>query len=265
MNKKPPTIYPLNVEKSYARSIVSYIDEMERIAIKVVKKEIYPIIEKQRIRADGYREDFSFELIKKVLKKLNVFFYGIMSEKTALRESTKFVNSINVVNEANVAKQLAVRGVNPIKSSAWLRDFVKAKAQENAAYISTIPDEFYNKVAQSVMRTVSEGGSLEEIVQDIQKQGGVSRSRAEFIARDQTGSILGQITAERHQRAGFPAFRWSDSDDNRVRPTHREKNNKIFLYADDPLLPGEDYGCRCIAEPVDYDELEAYNKEIGKG
>lgn len=61
--------------------------------------------------------------------------------------------------------------------------------------------------------------------------------------------------AQRHIDAGITAFRWSDSDDAAVRPSHRERNGIIFFYADDPLLPGEEMDCRCVAEPVFDDEL----------
>ena len=45
----------------------------------------------------------------------------------------------------------------------------------------------------------------------------MSSDKAAFIARDQTGTILGQMNSERQKRAGFQAFRWSDSGDERVR------------------------------------------------
>lgn len=54
----------------------------------------------------------------------------------------------------------------------------------------------------------------------------------------------------------FPAFRWSDSGDSRVCKECSEKHDKIFFFSDDPIFPGYDKDCRCIAEPVDYDELE---------
>lgn len=57
----------------------------------------------------------------------------------------------------------------------------------------------------------------------------MSSDKAAFIARDQTGTILGQMNSERQKRAGFQAFRWSDSGDERVRDSHRERNGKIYF------------------------------------
>lgn len=259
MNKsKLKTIYPHNVERSYTRTINKYIDEMEKVAKSIVKEEIYPLIEKDPLKKDSMRQDLALNEIKKAQQKLAVLFNGIMSDTTIFKETQKFSNSINAVNKNNVAKQLRVRGIDPSDSEPWINKFLKVKAAENASYITTIRDEYLQKVSQSVLRTITSGGSLEEIINDIGKTGDVSRNKAAFIARDQTGSILGQLTAERFKHAGSEAFRWSDSGDERVRDSHHERNGKIFYYKDNPLLPGEDFNCRCVAEFVDDEELAEY-------
>ena len=44
---------------------------------------------------------------------------------------------------------------------------------------------------------------------------------------------------------------WRTQGDNRVRPSHQANDGKIFSWAEPPPTghPGEDYGCRCWAEP----------------
>lgn len=44
---------------------------------------------------------------------------------------------------------------------------------------------------------------------------------------------------------------WRTRDDERVRPSHAANNGKIFAWDNPPPTghPGEDYGCRCTAEP----------------
>lgn len=42
-----------------------------------------------------------------------------------------------------------------------------------------------------------------------------------------------------------------------------ENVTEDLLYADNPLLPGEEYNCRCVAEPVDDEELLEEGVEIG--
>lgn len=44
---------------------------------------------------------------------------------------------------------------------------------------------------------------------------------------------------------------WRTSGDNKVRSSHAANNGKIFAWDNPPETghPGEDYGCRCTAEP----------------
>ena len=45
---------------------------------------------------------------------------------------------------------------------------------------------------------------------------------------------------------------WRSQNDARVRAAHRENNGQVFAWSSPPLggHPGEDWNCRCIAEPV---------------
>lgn len=47
-------------------------------------------------------------------------------------------------------------------------------------------------------------------------------------------------------------FRWVTKGDGKVRETHAELDGKVFDWATgaNGLYPGQDYNCRCIAEPV---------------
>ncbi|MCZ6770597.1 MAG: phage minor head protein [Proteobacteria bacterium] len=58
----------------------------------------------------------------------------------------------------------------------------------------------------------------------------------------------------RFQRAGLGVteYIWRSSDDERVRSLHREYDDRRFSWDEPPDggHPGEDYNCRCFAEPV---------------
>lgn len=62
----------------------------------------------------------------------------------------------------------------------------------------------------------------------------------------------GKLNARRQQALGVSHYIWRSQDDNRVRSTHVARDDQVFSW-DEPLpggFPGEDFGCRCWAEPV---------------
>jgi uncharacterized protein with gpF-like domain len=106
-----------------------------------------------------------------------------------------------------------------------------------------------------------------------------------LIARDQTSKLNGQIAKKKMQDVGANIYQWQDSNDNRVRSTHRVLDGKYCTW-DDPtvyadtlqdaiagkwksrapigaveLHPGQDFQCRCWGSPVFNDIIEEVNNE----
>ncbi|WP_082193860.1 minor capsid protein [Bacillus sp. 37MA] len=84
----------------------------------------------------------------------------------------------------------------------------------------------------------------------------MTEGRAKIIARDQIGSIHGQLIGHRHKGMGIRKYKWSTSQDERVRDAHESLDGKTFEYAKSPAVgwPGTDYNCRCTANPVFEDD-----------
>ena len=64
---------------------------------------------------------------------------------------------------------------------------------------------------------------------------------------------FGQTLDGRRQQAfGLRKYIWRTEDDARVRASHRRNDDNIFAWDAPPPTghPGEDYGCRCLAEPT---------------
>lgn len=102
-----------------------------------------------------------------------------------------------------------------------------------------------------------------DLTEALQARVGVSRSRANLIARDQAAKTTAALNKHRQQAAGVRQFRWSASMDERTRPAHRALNGRVFSW-DEGLPPdvadevGEEAGalpstpvnCRCVALPM---------------
>lgn len=264
------TIYPLKIEKSYSNNISELVNELDNLINYEFENVISPAILSQKLVSDVLKEDSAIDRVKKAINKIEALALGAFPNLLSKRAAKKFVNGVNANNLNSINIQLRRMNTNPIDQEKWLKPFLDIKVEENVSYITSIRDSHVKNVEQIILRGVTNGQSTTEMAEEIKKQKEISLNKAQFIARDQTGTLLGKMTAERHKRAGIIAFRWSDSGDSKVRHSHAVRNGKIFFYEDNPLLPGEDYGCRCVAEMADeFDDdflqaLEERNRPVVK-
>lgn len=73
--------------------------------------------------------------------------------------------------------------------------------------------------------------------------------RNELWARNETGNLYSEELKSLWAENGIERYVWRTMQDNRVRMEHVEKDGKVFR-VDEGILPGQDFGCRCWAEPV---------------
>lgn len=104
-----------------------------------------------------------------------------------------------------------------------------------------------------------EGQRISSLVSYIQENFEVSKRKAEFLARQETSLLLSKFHEVRYRDVGIARYRWSTSNDERVREDHKLLNNEIFSWDQPPVVdrrtgrranPGEDFGCRCVAIPI---------------
>jgi SPP1 gp7 family putative phage head morphogenesis protein len=114
---------------------------------------------------------------------------------------------------------------------------------------------FLGSDAQSTIEGVPVGGLhawvREELRSRLAETGGAGIDNDPVLS-----SIMRQfdakLNARRQQALGISHYIWRSSDDNRVRSTHAARDDQTFS-CDERLpggFPGEDFGCRCYAEPV---------------
>lgn len=134
---------------------------------------------------------------------------------------------------------------------------------ENVALIRSIPEKYFTEVESMVFRSIAKGGDRKQLADDIQrefgKRNGITRRRAEFIARDQVRKATSALSNARQQAAGIKKGIWLHSGGgNQPRHKHVLANGKEF-YLDKGLpvgdkgqyvLPGEEPNCGCTWKPV---------------
>lgn len=144
--------------------------------------------------------------------------------------------------------------------NADLKEIFKAVITENVALIKSIPEKYLNGVQQAVMRSITTGEGMKQLVPYLQKHKGITYARAKTISLDQTRKAFQAMSAERVKRLGVKKFEWRHVPSNHPRSLHKDTlNGRIFKYDDPPVIdkktgergfPGQLINCRCMAVPV---------------
>lgn len=255
----PPTRFPDAAAVSYYRTIDKLVQEAGKATLAIFDTHLKEYIDSNRADSSGFFvADGLFDKLKQILNRLSKAIEQLFSKQKATKAANLFMKNLNQNNKTNMEQQARVKGINPADSEPWLTPFMKENVEKNVGYITNIRDDYTEKIENIVLDGVNNGSSHKQIRQQLEDQIDMSRRRAEFVAVDQTGSLFGQMTAQRHQNMGVNRFRWRTSKDERVRDTHKVLEDKIFSYDDPPAvgLPGEDFHCRCIALPIFDDDEE---------
>lgn len=263
---------------------IQYNAKLQRI-VREVKRDIdaslVPVIKKQ---APGYVIDSAVVTdgwVSSVVDSLDALFARWTSPRVkeqAEKIANTFVQTALKKSERDMKKSV---GIDVFSNNEKMRNYLQASALQNAQLITSIPEKYLTEVSTMVIGNMRAGMRPSYIVQGLQEQFGVTERRAKFIARDQTGKIQGDLAEKQQTSAGFEYFRWIDSDDSRVRHWHSEIANKVTAYGKgiyrwdnlplsedgQPIKPGQDYNCRCTAEPVSNEEVEENQRKglVAKG
>lgn len=257
--KVPITRFPDAATVAYSRALQKMVLQLGAKTLDLFEKYIVPELS---TRQDGqtFINDGLFNVLKKMLGFIKNEAIKIFSTTKKERAATTFVNNVNRFNRNNLEQQMKVKGIDLVATEPWVKDFMQTKITENVGYIETIHEDYFERIEDVVNDGVKSGSSIKQMREQLVEQVDISKNKAQFIAVDQAGSILGQMTAQRHQNIGIEKFEWYDSADERVRDSHRKLSGKIFAYDNPPsvngrvVLPGEDYRCRCVPLPVFDDE-----------
>ena len=147
------------------------------------------------------------------------------------------------------------------KMTRSMNDVLQATVHENVSLIRSIAEQHLTAVEGHVMRSVQAGRKLDELTKVLQHQFGVTRRRAELIARDQSNKATAAFVRVRQQDARIVEAEWVHSHAGKEpRPTHvkagRERQRyKVAEGWYDPAIkkhiwPGTEINCRCLSRSV---------------
>lgn len=262
----PPMRYPLAQELTYRRNLNRMIAKMNSLIRKhIIPKvptwaaeaaDIHALPTGGSVRQDagGWRSEIDEEILR-ILEELGPEIRWTISGLEAIFNGTKTFN-------AKEWKRLirSQYGVNPLSDHPDRWDPLFRKwGETNARLITNIPEKTMYQVRDATVKALTEGTSVKDTTDQIydimSERVDVSESRAKLIARDQVAKLNGDFTRQRQEDIGVEGYIWRTVQDERVRDTHAEADGNFYTWDKPPDVtegnhPGEDYQCRCWAEPV---------------
>jgi len=92
-----------------------------------------------------------------------------------------------------------------------LDNIYKAAVVENVGLIKSIASEYLQKVQGAVMRSITTGNGLQDLVPALEQYEGQTHRRAKNIALDQTRKTYNSINKGRMEKIGVKQFEWIHS------------------------------------------------------
>ncbi len=121
---------------------------------------------------------------------------------------------------------------------------------EHIGLIKSVQREHLEKISLAIKRGLREGRLQKDITKDIRQMTHISKRRAQLIARNAPLQYSGALTRHHQMSAGIKKYRWQTSLDERVRSSHRSRNNTIYSWDGPGPHPRSEVNCRCDAMPV---------------
>ncbi|MDR2743897.1 MAG: minor capsid protein [Desulfovibrio sp.] len=255
------------VEDWYMKELARLTDAMHETALREIEK---------LFRAEGgnlgYSEDASLSSQARItMNGLRRVFARLFARKAG-ELADAMIAKASRANAAGVKASLKeLSGGLAIKTdfiSGKLAETLKAAITENVGLIRSIPQRYLEKVEGAVMRSITTGNGMADLVPELRELGDITVTRARFIARDQCNKANAALTRGRLESAGIRHFQWIHSGRSREpRPLHEWLNGQVFAFDDPPVIdgktgkkgfPGDLINCKCRMRPyMKFEEAEA--------
>lgn len=145
-------------------------------------------------------------------------------------------------------------------TSGPLNDILSATVTENVGLIKSIPQQYLSGVQQAVMRSITTGNGMQDLVPYLQKHKGITLRRARMIAQDQTKKSFSALSKARMEKIGVTSYEWLHTSGSRhPRKLHIAMSGNVYKYSDPPVIdektgergiPGQAINCACRMRPI---------------
>lgn len=261
MKRPPKTLRPIypnaGIEAEYRRKLDRLITAMHRSVVRHIRAAYRA--QEERITSSMAQDASPAAFLQKQLEKLMrrwVKRFEDAAPKIArwLAGRTRRITA-DALNNALREAGLTVR----CTPSRRAQDMAQSIVEANVALIKSIPVQYHADVAGLVQRSVQAGRDIAGLTDDLQRRFGVTRRRAQFIARDQNNKATEALRRVQDEELGISEGIWVHVPGRKSsRASHIKMGGVRFKIAEgcfDPAVnrkvhPGELPGCQCIYKPI---------------
>ncbi|OIX43823.1 phage head morphogenesis protein [Yersinia ruckeri] len=232
-------------------------DDVKRQVLEIILAN--PLAEDSKLAMDAN----PVQLVKRALDALARKWVDRFINKALPVSDVLFKKTENAVDRGLLAAARKEAITINMQWTPAMTEKVDAIIAENVSLIRSIPEKYFTEVEGMVYRAVSRGGDRKGLADEIEanfgKRHGITRRRAEFIARDQVRKATSALSSARQQAAGITKGIWLHSGGgSEPRKKHVHANGREFdldkgLPIGDKgqyVLPGEEPNCGCTWKPV---------------
>lgn len=244
------------IQANYERRLTTIIDRMAKDVLRALSAE-YRANEPEMVI---YAQDASpARILSRAVDRLSRKWSGQIAD-IAPKLADYFASAVKDRCDRQLKQNFAKAGITvKFKMTAAMNDAYQATLAENVGLIKSIPERYFAQVRTLTMQSVARGRDLHHLASGLEKQLGVTKRRAAFIARSQNNMATGTLRSAREIELGCTEGDWLHSAGGREpRPAHVAFSGKRFSLTkghdfDDgfgAILPGGVPNCRCTWRTV---------------
>lgn len=196
-------------------------------------------------------------LAKTAKKQLNKQFSDERIEKQVRKILLKSDRYYQKKTYENIESVLGVP-VKQLIAQEAIKSNTNALFLETSEWVKTLKNDAIDFFTNNSLKVMAHKANFDDLIEEVRKGSKKFRNDSKFVARNQLANFTSTMNKIRHQNLGFTKAIWVTSHDERVRASHKARNNKeydvdIGLYSSADgmtLLPGIYFNCRCVAKYI---------------
>lgn len=253
--------YNAAVQERYVKELVSLVKQMtqqsEREVLRLFKTETAEQFFTTDANITAQAKMTTNRLTKKFDQLFRMKSKGLAETMVNQTEKASSTNLHSSLKQLSGGLSLGTRVF-----TGEMNTVMNAVIAENVGLITSIAQEYLKNVQGAVMRSITIGNGLQDLIPFFEKQEGITIRRARNIALDQTRKAYNTISAEKMKKIGVTEYEWIHSGGGQhPREDHIAMNGKIFSLTDPDKMaiidkdgtrgkPADAPNCKCTMRPI---------------